>query len=142
MTGAFTSTPRSNRADASVLRASRLLVRLTDEGLKYALSNATARVAPETSDAAQPMTPAIACVRAGVGNHQHVGVERPLHAVERRRDLAGARATDPQLVPGERRQIEGMHRVAELQQDVVGDVDEGADRAHGGRLQTARHPRG
>ena len=40
-TGALMSAPRSKRDDASVFRPSRLLVRRTDAGLKYALSNAT-----------------------------------------------------------------------------------------------------
>ena len=42
-TGALMSAPRSKRADASVFRPSRLLVRRTDAGLKYALSNTTRR---------------------------------------------------------------------------------------------------
>ena len=55
------SAPRSNRVDASVLRPRRLLVRRTDAGLKYALSNTTVPVLADTSDAAPPMTPATAC---------------------------------------------------------------------------------
>ena len=54
------SAPRSKRDEASVFRPSRLLVRRTDAGLKYALSNATILVAAETSAAAPPMTPATA----------------------------------------------------------------------------------
>ncbi len=58
------SAPRSKRDDASVLRPSRLLVRRTDAGLKYALSNTTVRVVGEISDALPPMTPATACARS------------------------------------------------------------------------------
>src|SRR6266699_1396957 len=44
-TGALMSAPRSKRDDASVLSASRLLVRRTEAGLKYALSSTTLFVA-------------------------------------------------------------------------------------------------
>ena len=64
VTAALMSAPRSNRADASVFRPSRLLVRRTDTGWKQALSNTTVRVDEETSDAAPPMTPAIAWARS------------------------------------------------------------------------------
>jgi hypothetical protein len=58
------SAPRSNRVDASVFKPRRLLVRLTEAGLKYALSSAIVVVASVTSEAAPPITPAIACARS------------------------------------------------------------------------------
>ena len=63
-TCALMSAPRSKRVDASVLRPRRLLVRRTEAGLKYALSSAIVVVVSETSEAAPPMTPAIACARS------------------------------------------------------------------------------
>jgi hypothetical protein len=63
-TGALTSAPRSNRADASVFNPSPLLVRRTEAGLKQALSNTTVRVDDDTSEAAPPMTPATAWARS------------------------------------------------------------------------------
>ena len=53
-------------------------------------------------------------------------------------DLAGLRAADAQLGPREPGEIEGVHGMAELEQHVVGDVDDRADRPHAGRLK----PRG
>ena len=131
------SAPRSKRDDASVFRPSRLLVRRTDAGLKYALSNATVACAPDTSDAAPPMTPATACGAPRVGDHQHVGLELPLHAVERRRWSRRRPRARIRSSPRERREVEGVHRLAELEQHVVGDVDDVADRAHAGGLQAA-----
>ena len=92
--------------------------------------------------AAPPMTPATACASFAIGDHQHVGVERPLDAVERRDRFTGAGATNPQRAAVERVEIEGVHRMPELHQHVVGDVDERADRAHAGRLEPRRHPAG
>ena len=81
-TGALMSAPRSNRDEASVFRPSRLLVRRTEAGLKYALSNATVRVAAETSDRRAAHHAGDRLRRVAVGDDQHVRFER---AVRRRR---------------------------------------------------------
>src|SRR4029079_13491516 len=102
------SAPRSNRVEASVLRPRRLLVRRTDAGLKYALSKTTVLVVAETSEDAPPITPPTARARCrrgraphhlrgrlcaiAIGDDQHLRVECPRDAVERRDRLAGARA--------------------------------------------------
>ena len=49
-----------------------------------------------------------------VRDDEHFGVERAGRTVERRKGLARARPPDPQLAPGNLRQVEGVHRVAEL----------------------------
>ncbi len=141
-TGALTSAPRSNRDEASVFSPSRLLVRRTDAGLKYALSNATTLVASETSERRPPMTPATACACCRIGDDQHVAVELSLDAVERRDRFALVRTTNPKRVLVERVEIERVHRMPELHQHVVGDVDEGADRPDAGRLEPGDHPGG
>ena len=50
------------------------------------------------------MTPPIACGRSRVGDHQHVGLERAVDAVERLDRLAGAGAADAQRAAGEPRE--------------------------------------
>ena len=76
-----------------------------------------------------------------VRDHEHVRLELALHAVERRDDLAGLGAPNPQLGARERREIEGVHGMPELHQHVVRDVHERADRADAGRQQAGDHPR-
>ena len=87
-TGALMSAPRSNRDEASVFRPRRLLVRRTDAGLKYALSNATVVVVAETSAARAAHDAGDRLRAVAVGDHQHVGIELPVDAVERRDRLA------------------------------------------------------
>ena len=80
-------------------------------------------------------------LRAGpVGDHEHLGIELPLDAVQRRDQLAAFRAPDPQLRARELREVERVHRLAQFDQDVVGDVDDRADRSDAGGLQARRHP--
>ena len=58
------------------------------------------------------------------------GVERARLAVERRQRLARrARAARRSPAPASRVEVEGVHRLPELEQHVVGDVDDVADRA-------------
>ena len=82
------SAPRSNREDASVFKPSRLLVRRTDAGLKYALSNTIARVDADTSAARAAHDAGDRLGAVAVRDDQHVGVERPLDTVQRRDRLA------------------------------------------------------
>jgi hypothetical protein len=78
----------------------------------------------------------------GVGDDEHVGGQRTLLAVERCQALAGLGQPHADLAPAEPRLIEGVHRVAELEQHVVGDVDQVVDGAHAGRRETPLHPLG
>ena len=73
---------------------------------------------------------------------QHVlGREGALDAVERRHllGLAGAPHHDP--AAGQRREVERVQRLAEVEKDVVGGVDDGVDRADAARLEARRQPR-
>ena len=83
-TGALMSAPRSKRDEASVFRPSRLLVRRTDAGLKYALSNATILVAADTSASRAAHDAGDRLRAVAVGDHEHLGVELAFDAVERR----------------------------------------------------------
>ena len=89
------------------------------------------------------MTPATATGAARVGDHQHVRRQHsriwPSSVAQL---LTGSRGPDPNLRAAELRQVEGMHRLAELEQHVVGDVDDVADRADAGSLQPGLHPTG
>ena len=75
-----------------------------------------------------------------VGNHEHVRLERAVDAVERPKPLARACPPHHDLPPGEPVVIEGMHRLTELEQHVVGDVDDIADRADAGGRQSVGEP--
>ena len=142
-TGALMSAPRSKRDDASVFRPSRLLVRRTDAGLKYALSKATRRRRRRDFGAAPPMTPATACARSRSAMTSMSGSSVRVDAVERRdasrRRARGGRGS---RAPASVAQVERVHRLAELEQHVVGDVDDRADRPDAGGLQPRRHPGG
>jgi hypothetical protein len=78
----------------------------------------------------------------GVGDDQYVGRERPVLFVERRDPLSGTRRPDADLAPAEPLEVERVHRVPELDQDVVGDVHDVVDRADAGGSQPLLHPRG
>ena len=78
----------------------------------------------------------------GVGDDQHLRIERAVDAVERRDALAWRRAADANFAARELVEIERVHRLAELEQHVVGDVDDVVDGAHAGRLQPRREPGG
>ena len=118
-----------------------MLVRRTDAGLKYALSNTTRRVADVTSECGTAHDAGDRLRAVAVGDDEHVRVERPLDAVERRDRFARSCPADANLGAGERREVERVHRLAELDEHVVRDVDDRADRTDTGRLQARRHPR-
>ena len=75
-----------------------------------------------------------------IGDDEHLGVELSLDAVERRDRLARLRAPDADFRAGELRQIEGVHGMAQLDEHVVGQIDDRADRPDAGRLQAPGHP--
>ena len=85
------------------------------------------------------MTPATATGALGVGDHQHL--RRQLRVLPSRvfsvspgsRRCRGSRAADSRVV-------EGVHRLTELEQHVVGDVDDVADRTARRRAQPRLHP--
>ena len=121
--------PRSKRVDASVLIPSALLVARICAGAKYAASNTTRFVAVVISEFAPPITPPMSSRIVGIGDHQHAGGQRPLLAVERGHGLARLRAAHLDHAAAHLGEIEGVHRLPELEHHVVGDVDDVADRA-------------
>ena len=127
---------------ASVFSASFLLVRRTDSGLKYALSNTMTVVPSATSDRAPPMTPAMATGRSASAITSMSGGELARLAVERLDRFAGRRRPHADLRAGELREVERVHRLSHLEQHVVGDVDDVADGTDAGGLQPRLHPRG
>ncbi len=138
------SAPRSKRYDASVDRPSRLLVLRIDVGSNQALSSAIVVVAADTSLVAAAHDAGQRLRAIAVGDDEHLGRQRPLLPVERRQRLAGPRRADAQRRAGERVEVERMQRMAELEQHVVGDVDDVADRADAGGgepLRTTRRAR-
>ena len=80
------------------------------------------------------MTPARPSGLAVVGDHEHGLVHRDLAPVEQRKRLARPRAAHDdaavELAP-----VIGVHRLAELEHHVVGDVDHRADRTQAGATQ-------
>jgi hypothetical protein len=75
-----------------------------------------------------------------VGDDQHPGFQRPVGGIEGFDALAFHRAADAQLASGQLRQVEGMHRLSELEQDIVGDVHHVIDGADAARPQPGREP--
>ena len=112
-----------------------MLVRRTDAGLKYALSNTTVRVAAETSDvaAAHDAGHGLRPVASAMTSMSASSVRSTPSSVVSRSPAAARRMRSS--LPGQRVQVEGVQRVAELQQHVVGDVHERADRPDAGGLQ-------
>ena len=75
-----------------------------------------------------------------VADAEHIGGQLAVVAVERLNDLALARSADddpPALHAGE---VEGVHRLAVFEHDVVRDVHDVVDRAHAGVAQPLAHP--
>ena len=110
------SAPRSKRDDASVFRPSRLLVRRTDAGSKYALSSTivawSRRYLGRRRRPSRRRSPAAARASAITSIS---GVERAVDAVERRDASrpACARADPRARRPARLRQVERVHRLAE-----------------------------
>ena len=84
----YGSTPFSQRFEPSVRRRSRSDVRKMPCGSKFAASSSTVVVASPISVSSPPMIPASATDALGVGDHQVVGRQLALDAVERAQPLA------------------------------------------------------
>ena len=139
--GAVESMPRSKRVDASVLSPSALLVARIDAGLNHAASNTicVVRVGDFRIRAAHHAADGFGAF--GVGDHQHVrpSASRFLPSSVVIVSPAFARRTSI-TPPRSFVEIERVHRLAELEQHVVGDVDDVADRADAARLEAVLHP--
>ena len=102
----------------------RLEVRALEDHQLRAGADLGRRAAHDAADRLRPL---------GVGDHQHVGLERAVDAVQRPELLARLRAPDPQRPARELRVVERVRRLAHLEHHVVGDVDDRADAADAGR---------
>ena len=105
-----------------------------------AASIATRVVLSETSLVAPPMMPPMPGRAVRVADQHGVAVEHALLAVERREPLALARRAHVQLRARDPVEVVGVHRLAERQHHVVGDVDHVADRPLAGRHQARLQP--
>ncbi len=81
---------------------------------------------PAAHDAGQRLRP------IAVRDDEHVSRERPRLLVERRQRLAGTRGADAERRTRQGGEIERVQRMPQLEQHVVGDVDDVADRADAG----------
>ncbi len=135
------SAPRSKRDEASVFKPSRLLVRRTDCRREVSAFERHARGRRRDLGRAAAHDAGDRLRASGVGDHEHVGVELPLHTVQRPNHLALFRAARAKLCAGKRGEIERVHRLAELDVHVVSDVDNRADRTDACGLEPAREPR-
>ena len=133
------STPRSKRLAASLGSRCRRAVRATPVGSQCAASSRTAVVPSPISVDAPPMTAArpIGPV-SSVISRSSVG-QLPRDAVQGGELLALAGQPDGDR-PGDGVAVEGVHRLAELEHHVVGDVDGQGDAADGGLREPAAHP--
>ena len=75
-----------------------------------------------------------------VADHEHVGVEVALDAVQRGQGLAGAGAAGADLGAADEVVVEGVKGLARLEHDVVGHVDDVVDGAHAGADEALLHP--
>ncbi len=77
----------------------------------------------------------------GIADEEILLAERAIHAVERRDVLTsfGQPHEDPPACQAS--EVEGMERLVPLEQHVVGDVHDVADRTHAGLYEPLRHPR-
>ena len=75
-----------------------------------------------------------------VGDDERLRVEGPFDVVERHEALTGERPADDEPAVVDRRRVEGMGRLAELEHDVIARVDDVAHRAHAGRLEADLDP--
>ncbi len=135
------STPRSNRADASLRRPRRFDVRAMAighevRGLEHhprrPVVDLGGRAAHDAGDADRP-------VRA-VGDHTvRVGpcAEHPLDVVERDERLARAGGADAEDRPRQAVEVVGVGRLTELEHHVVRRVDHVGDRPHTGQREAA-----
>ena len=80
-----------------------------------------------------PMTPAIATGFVGVGDHEHVRRQLAVDAVERAHALARPAPAHDDAPAAELAVVEGVQRLAHLEHDVVGYVDDVVDRPHARR---------
>ena len=87
--------------------------------------------AHDTRDGAGPL---------GIGDDEHLRRECPRLAVEGLERFTRPRGPDTDLPAGQRGEVERVHRLSEFQEHVVRDVDDVADRADAGRLQSSLHP--
>lgn len=88
----------------------------------------------------QPAHQAGQCHRAiCVGDGEEAVVQRDLTAIEQCQLLASTRAPHANR-PMQRIQVEGMHRLAELQHHVLGDIHQQRHRAHAAAAQALGHP--
>ena len=135
------STPRSLRLDASDGSLCRRTLRPIVGGSKCAASMTMSVVFSSISTWAAAHDAGDADRSAVVGDQQIVGVEGADDVVEGGDLLAGLGAADDdvalKLGP-----VVGVVGLAELEHDVVADVDGERDRAHAGLLDAAGHPGG
>ena len=75
-----------------------------------------------------------------VGDGDHLAVELPLLVVQGRHPLARPGPPHDQRRPAERRRVVGVHRLVQLEHDVVGGVHHVVDRADTDRFQPAPQP--
>ena len=78
----------------------------------------------------------------GIGDHEHVGGQLVGLAVDRLQGLALPSPTRDHGPPADLRQVVGVERLAALEHDVVGHVDDIADWSDAERLQPLTHPPG
>ena len=78
--------------------------------------------------------------RPGVGDHQHVGCERALLAVQRPDLLAGGGHAHADGRAHQPSHVEGVHRLASSSRHVVGYVHDVVDGTHAARAQPGLQP--
>ena len=77
-----------------------------------------------------------------IADGEHLVGQVVVLSVQRLDGLAGPRAAHDDLAVRQAGVVERVHRLAVLEHDVVGDVNDVVDRAHAGGVQALAHPDG
>jgi len=75
-----------------------------------------------------------------VSDHQHLVIEGPVDAVERAQHFTRRRPPDDDRTAGQLLEVKGMHRLAQLEHDIVRNIHDIVDRADTGAAQAAAQP--
>ena len=137
--GRLGSTPRSNRVLASVLSPSALLVRRTESAVERGAledDGASCRRRPRNRRRPSRRPPPSGPTASAITSMSGASVRVWPSSVARRSPGRG-RAARGSSRAAELREVEGVHRLAEFEQHVVGDVHHVADRAHAERCAGA-----
>ena len=133
--------PSQSGAEASVRMPSAFAVIRTVAPWKFADSKTTVLVSSIISEFAPPITPATATGLSLSADGEHLVAQVVIHAVQSLDGLTVAGTADNNAAIGQALVVERMHRLAVLEHNIVGDINDVVDRTNAAGVQTLAHPR-